>query len=808
MKTGKMSFMVLSAIMVFLIGHGAGLCAAKPNTLFPTDLPGRTCVSFGAAGFSKPACGVIYRLAKPTTCGMPLGGIDTGCIDLETSGLLGYCSLFNTNSPRRGPLNVPILGLSVGGKTWVLCDKQPKQEKGDYQLRNTIYTKGLYPDFVNPLIMDLKLEGVQTAKEIHYFGHYPIADVEFDTDAPVSVGLRAWAPFLPGDVVDSMIPGAVFEVRLRNTSGSPQQGTIAFSFPGPTVKEAGTDQFSRREVKGGFNGVEVTTELASYALGVIGKENLRVGGELGADGAGWAKIALSLPQAQLNQAGSSAAVDFSLGAGKEKVVRFVLSWYAPTWKGGGYNWSTTGLNFSPHIYTHMYARHYPSAAQTAQMLAKNHKSLLKRVIAWQQEVYSETKLPVWLKDSLVNILYMFTECGVWAQAKPPMPAWVRPKDGLFGMNESPRDCPQIECIPASFCGNIALVYLFRDLALSTLRGYKGYSRNDDVPWNFGGGWDFANSNTGVQTTLNGACYTAMVDRYAMCWGDEKFNREFYDSVKNNAIFTVNLRPEYELGDRIISMPTGNRETEGLSAHWFEPRDPGWWGMVPHVGGVHMAQLRIARRMAEKAEDEKFARQCDEWIAAAQKSLETKTWLGSHYLLFWEPESGKRSELVFAYQLDGEWITHFHSLPGVFQRDRVKTVLDTVKRCNLPLGTGGVMDFATPDGGYAKGVGYGEYSCVIPFALMLSMLYMYEGQQDAGMDLAHEVFKNIILDQGYAWDMPVRTKGWVNNGEGVATDYYVCMMLWSLPAAIEGKDLSAPVKPGGLVDRILHAAQRK
>ena len=59
---------------------------------------------------------------------MALGGIDTGCIDLETSGLLGYCTIFNTHIPRRGPINLPVLGVQVGGKTWVLCDsKKVKQ---------------------------------------------------------------------------------------------------------------------------------------------------------------------------------------------------------------------------------------------------------------------------------------------------------------------------------------------------------------------------------------------------------------------------------------------------------------------------------------------------------------------------------------------------------------------------------------------------------------------------------------------------------------------------------------------------------
>ena len=80
-----------------LEGSGVGQGASK---LFPTDLPESQWVKFRAAGFAEPACGVIYRLATPATCGMPLGGIDTGCLDLETSGLWGYCTIFNSRPVR------------------------------------------------------------------------------------------------------------------------------------------------------------------------------------------------------------------------------------------------------------------------------------------------------------------------------------------------------------------------------------------------------------------------------------------------------------------------------------------------------------------------------------------------------------------------------------------------------------------------------------------------------------------------------------------------------------------------------------
>jgi hypothetical protein len=34
-----------------------------------------------------------------------------------------------------------------------------------------------------------------------------------------------------------------------------------------------------------------------------------------------------------------------------------------------------------------------------------------------------------------------------------------------------------------------------------------------------------------------------------------------------------------------------------------------------------------------------------------------------------------------------------------------------------------------------------------------------------------------------------------------------MMLWAMPAALEGKDIAAACAPGGLVDRVIQAARK-
>ena len=98
--------------------------------LFPTDLPEREWVEFPAEGFSAPVTGVIHRRSYRALCGVPLGGLDTGCLDLDTGGLFGLCSIFNSHVARRGALNLPFPGLSVGGQTWVLTTGQQSPEKG------------------------------------------------------------------------------------------------------------------------------------------------------------------------------------------------------------------------------------------------------------------------------------------------------------------------------------------------------------------------------------------------------------------------------------------------------------------------------------------------------------------------------------------------------------------------------------------------------------------------------------------------------------------------------------------------------
>ena len=816
--------------------------SSSKRSLFPTGLPQLEWVEFPADGFSESACGVIYRRKHRPEQGLPLGGIDTGRLGLEADGTLGFCTIFNSICPERGPLRVPFLAVTVGEQIWSLTD--PAGSFGSFMF-----------------------SGIQTPTEIHYWGHYPVADMEYDMPgSPVSVGLRAWAPFIPGDSAASNTPGAVFEVHLRNLTDERQHGRLAFSFPGPTQAEAQVTVHSPREriskpwhgwvavapertravrqqVRGEFSGLVVTSEKVTeigYAIGVIGDQEVHVGAELASSDspfkAGrWARITSELPQPGERDAGKglvpdtypvqdsdppdagetdfggSVAVDYELGPGEEKTVRFVLAWYAPMWIGEG-----------DHTFVHMYAQRYESALDVARYLSREHDSLLRRVLAWQQVIYAERSYPVWLRESLVNILHLFPINSLWAAARPPIGPWCQPEEGLFGLLDGIVEDPAIEPIPDTFYANAPLVFFFPDLALSSLHGYKAYQfPNGAAVWIWGGvvgqsaggyeitaGTEFAMPTPGYQTTTNGPCYVDLIDRFLQRTGDEDALREFYPSVKRNTIYTMSLRAE-DGPDGIISVPRGNVDPckpwqpEGYHLEWFEAIL--WFGMTSHVGGIHLAALQMARRMAEKVGDDEFAQQCQEWIEQGSQSMETKMWAGDYYLAYNEPATGKRSDNIFAYQLDGQWMARFHGLPGVFRADRIKPTLETIKRTCVALAPTGASNLARPDGSLAQGVGYGPNAYFPAEVFMLAMTYIYEGDREFGLELARRCLHNLTIDVLSTWNQPNIVRG--DTGDRLFGSHYVQnMMLWALPAALEGKDIATFCAPGGLVDRVLEAAK--
>jgi uncharacterized protein (DUF608 family) len=809
--------------------------------LFPPDLPLRKWIEFSAPGYTVPVSGAIFTSDQPPCCGVPLGGIGTGCLDIDPRGVFGYSNLFNPGGlhpvwdgwhyPRRNPTLRPFLGIAAGDQTWVLA--APEMGCGEsvqWCTEPQMQIAGQGQKLTPPVSLPTpRLKNVQFAQKIAYWGHYPIADMEFECGALVSVGLRAWAPFIPGDALASNLPAAVFEARLHNPGEQPQTGTLAFSFLGPDAQEARSTEFTRREIHEAFHGVLISSRgEVQYLLGVMGEEKARFGVGLQTTPQAWSLIASELPTPAYRQSGSellytdgscSVAVDFELAPGEEKVVRFLLAWYAPmvegarkTWKGKdvvseGFlrvSWVGSEYDGDTHYFTHMYAYRFNSALDVARHMADHHPALLKRIVAWQESIYANSSLPPWLRDALINNLALIAEDSYWFQPKPPLGDWVFPL-GAFALNESPRGCPHMSCIPCDWYGNLPIVFFFPDLAHSTLKLFRQYQREDgEIPFaicKIAELPDMATPEYYWQVSLNGMCYIDLVDRLWQRTGDDAILVEFYPSVKRCNTFTMNLRTG---PGGPISMPTiGGME-------WFEFGE--WAGMATHMGGLRLAELRMVERMAETMGDPEYAAQCRAWYAEGSRAMEEEMWTGSYYLNFYEKETGKRSNDIMGYQLDGEWTARYHGLEGVFRPERVLTTLDTIRRCNIALTPEmGAANFTRPDGSpleaSAKVAVYGPYAMFTPEVVVLAMTYLYAGQRELGLELVRKFWENVCLKQGHAWDTPNTVHA--DTGRRVfGTDYYQNMMLWALPAAITGQDIHTSCVTDGLIERVIQAGAVK
>ncbi|HXW14093.1 MAG TPA: GH116 family glycosyl hydrolase [Terriglobia bacterium] len=717
--------------------------------LFAIDAWGVKWSEFKADGFQNLVPGIIYKSGK-SECGLPLGGIGTGCIDLDTDGTFGRCSIFNSFAPPR-VLNTPFLGLTLGNQVYCLSTRPP--------------------------------QGVKPVKQIYYWGHYPIADLEYEVDDPVSAGVRAWCPFAPGDADISNTPAICFEVRVRNLANDEVKGSIVISFPGPSSDEARAANSTRKHVGHRIKGKCVRAGGADYTLAVVGDVEPRFGGPLAKE-SDWIHLPVGLPSTDGTDPGSSLAVDFEIAPAQEEKITVILAWYSPRWAG------------SPvHHFWHAYHQRFHDSPEVAEFLAQNKDNVLARILRWQAAIYDLPDFPAWLRDQLVNILHTIPEDSLWASDSIPKEDWYG-SPGLFGMIESPRTTPHA-CNPSDWYGGLPIVFFFPELAAALLRSYVHFQLpNGEIPLGIGEGADLAHPVYHLIHTLNSCVHIHLVDRLWQRDRDLELLREFYPSVRSALAYMKGL----------------DRDADGLAD--LEP-DPipnqfynswPWHGTAVHVDMFWLAAIAMVERMAEEMGDSATQQQCRSWQQLANRSLEDKLWTGNYYLLYVDSESGRRSDTVLANQLAGEWCARLHGLTEIFPPGNVSKTLQMVQHCCMPLTTAGILNAARPDGSpdrtappQSDGIFTGEALCV-------AETMAYSGQTKAALQIAENLFNAIVLRDRREWDMPNILDSAGNAIHG--TDFYQMMMLWALPLALRAQNLHEACSQGQLIDRVIRAASAK
>lgn len=654
-----------------------------------------------ADGFPEPVPGCVYD-GDRLNGGVPLGGLGTGYFTIEGNGQVGQCSIYNDITP-------------------------PRDEFKDW-LRVRVGTKVL------PL----------SSAEIAYWGHYPVADMAARfREVPLRAGIRAFAPFIPGDAADSNIPAALFEIRLHNEGDEALGLELLITPPAPPPE-------SVRQVALMGDGLEVAN----------GKDEFH------------ARISLSIP------------------AGEERGARFVFAWYCPIW---------TDSTSEPHV--HRYGPRYADAAEVAEDALRRFDPLLRRVLAWQREVYG-AGLPDWLRDALVQAMYSFAKNSIWIARTRKDEWWA--EDGWFCHSESHSGCPIPETMVCRMHGHFPTLFFFPELETSTLQAFRHFQISDgEIPFSFG------HRHTGMrdpryhcQHPLNSGQYAQMVFRLFLRRGDREVLSAFYDSAKRAIRYQYSLDDD---GDGLVNEQAHVIPGRHWPANQFYDIWP-WWGTSAYVAGTWLATLACGRAMAEQMGDGEFASECADRLNRGSSAYHEKLWTGAYYRLWNDHENDRRSGVSLGNQLMAEWCAGVTGLGGLLPADNVQKALDTIERLNMAATRYGLVNGMTPDGKRVQCAG-GENDhpkhTFVGESLCAAMTFMYHNRRDTGLEIAGRLYDAVAMRSRSPW----RQHCLISADTGLpvwGVDYYSNMVIWAVPMALAGEDIQAFCAHGGLVDRVIEA----
>ncbi|MXZ24777.1 MAG: hypothetical protein F4Y80_07875 [Caldilineaceae bacterium SB0665_bin_21] len=96
---------------------------------FRHHIPDADWQEFTAGGYGQSVTGVVCRGEPRSICGIPVGGLDTGCLGIESNGMLGAVTIFNDLVVPHGLFNMLFMGYRTDGATHrLVTDRRAKED--------------------------------------------------------------------------------------------------------------------------------------------------------------------------------------------------------------------------------------------------------------------------------------------------------------------------------------------------------------------------------------------------------------------------------------------------------------------------------------------------------------------------------------------------------------------------------------------------------------------------------------------------------------------------------------------------------
>lgn len=695
-------------------------------------------------GFRNFADCIRYGYGEARS-GVPLGGLGTGSIVLDSTGSFDASTIKNNLRDRWRPQG-SFFAIYTSSEGESRC-----RVLGNYMYDPPVYEL--------PWIQDPSLRGGLRIKELEYYGHYPMVDIKFNIK-PVNVNLQAFTPFIPRDCRNSGIPAAIFFFDVKNVGELPCEVAVAFSWDNDILSRG--EQLNVFQNKDGIKGIFYTAEGSSdsYALVYLGNHYLTYLAAWNPYASGKGFIPVFSKDGRLPNIASSKDVDYrspagvlaakvSLKPGEVRSLCFILTWYFPDL-----------TDSSGAFLGHMYSNWFSNAWDVARYVVENLDSLYSRTVAWQDAIYG-SNLPYWLKDALINSLYSLARNTLWI------------KDGKFGHSESFVSCPIMETIVCRFYGSIPIAMMFPNLEFNTMYQFARYQRADGaIPFALGRPDFFDKPYYEVQKSINSSEFVLMACRDYLWTKDKEFLDKIYPHVKNAVYFAKTLDTD---GDYLVNE---------VSMQYYDC----WrfYGTSVYVGTIWLACLKAAEKLARIKGDEEFAEICCKWFNKGLRSLHEKLWNGEYYDLYNEPETGRSSNTCLGNQLVGQWYAYLIGLGEFLPKDHILKVLKSVKRLNVTATKYGVVNGVKPDGQISReGLSHHSDSVTVGESFCYAATCVYAGMRGLGLEVAKRTYENIVLNQKTPWNITWNLSA-IDGSLIWGEEYYSNMVVWSLYQALTGK----------------------
>ncbi len=640
----------------------------------------------------------LHRSALPRS-GMALGGIGTGSFEIRPDGGFYGWTIYNNWPLFTGPQLPYRAHYPFDEKQSLFFLLWLKPEHEDARIVLLQIEEGYGAAGIEDHELIYMFPWVKGVDRIRYRTSVPFAELDFEQEGlPLEVRLRAWSPFIPGNVKDSALPSAYFDFDIVNTGDRPIDIQILASCKNLAGYNQPERQYRNRRVRDGdFSAILMGAEYTDPKAPDSGELCLASHHADSTAYMGWAhqhpyyeRLLREYPMPEHDDtAGRNSTKDEKLGRNKADAACYVtigraatlgprgaddrlshgfsLSWHFPNLYGRP---NRDDPNFSAKIPQGLdtyegqwYANHFENAEAVGRYAAAERERLLAASEDFHR-VFFDSDLPEFVLDQVNSQLNTFRTSS-----------WLT-QTGMFGILEglSPhKPFAGIATTDVAMYGQIASSLLFPELDRTTVDLWRKLQRDNGIVTHS----VTCNSENNPDSERNGkrldmpAQFAFQALRAALWSGDRGYLESVWPDVKKALAYV--LRERDMNGDHLPDM-------EGIMCSYDNfPM----FGVAPFVVSQWLAAVAAALNVARQLGDEAFIEEYEPYFEEGRATFEKTTWNGSYFKLYsdHQKDDPHGEDGCMVDQIIGEGCARQLGLPAVIDPEKTATAARTILRLN-------------------------------------------------------------------------------------------------------------------------------